>query len=181
MSHSNAARLAGYHGAAQLSRLLAAVAADEARHEAAAAALVGRLFKTDPEGALLALSEVARRGVVMPGARMDDGWHGRGNTGGGGGGGSSGGSGGAGGGEGSGSGRDAGSEADSAGGSAGGGGGGTRLYRDYAAVADALGVFTIADYAAGLEQMMEAWDVSGRGQVRVWACAHRCVCVCARA
>ncbi|KAI8462510.1 MAG: fatty acid desaturase-domain-containing protein [Monoraphidium minutum] len=133
-AHGNAARLAGYHGAGCLSQLLAALAADDARHEAAAAALVGRIFAEDPEGAVVALAEVVARGVVMPGARLDDGWHAGANAAGGGG--------------------------QNAASSGGGGGGATALYRDYAAAADALGVLTVADHAAGLEQLLAAWGVA---------------------
>lgn len=166
MSHGNAARLSGYHGAPSLARLLAAIASDEARHEEAFAAAVAQIFQKDPEGAASALGDLARRGLVMPGARMDDGWHEVANAVGGtrssgsvrvGSSGSSNGGGSSssdrvrGGGEGGGD------------GGRGGSNGASQLYRDYAAAADALGVFTVADYAAGLEQLLEIWNVRGRG------------------
>jgi hypothetical protein len=195
VSHGNAARLAGYHGAAPLAQLLSAVASDEARHEAAAAAVVGKLLQADPEAALLALADVVTRGVVMPGARMDDGWHGRANarsasssSGGGGGGGgggdgggdsSDGGGGDAQGSEGGGSGADPDAAVVGRGNGNAGGNGGSQLYRDYAAAADALGVFTVADHAAGLEQLLGAWEVSsfkadGRAAVKLQLTAARC-------
>ncbi|GBF91352.1 hypothetical protein Rsub_04092 [Raphidocelis subcapitata] len=165
--HDNAARLAAYHGAPSLAAALAAAAADGARHEAAFGAAAAAALEMDPDGGLAALAAVAARGVALPGAAMDDGWHGR--QGGGGdsssaassssssGGSSSGGSGGGGsGGGGSGAGQ-------------GGTGGaveaarrprGTALYRDWCAAAEALGAFTAEDCAAGLEHWLWEWNVS---------------------
>jgi hypothetical protein len=41
---------------------------------------VSQLFAADAAGAVTALAEVVRQGVVLPGAKMDDGWHPQGNA-----------------------------------------------------------------------------------------------------
>jgi hypothetical protein len=159
--HANAARLAAYHGAPHLASALSAVASDDARHAAGFALVVGALFEADPEGALLSLSSVVTRGVPLRGGAMDDGWHNGGNphhaslplaaaadAGG------------------SSSSIDSGGSSGSRGGSGSGGGQGTGLFRDWAAVVDASGVFTVGDYAAGLEEAFAAWNVSGAGTGR---------------
>jgi hypothetical protein len=40
---------------------------------------VSQLFAADAAGAVQALAEVVQQGVVLPGARMNDGWHQQGN------------------------------------------------------------------------------------------------------
>ncbi len=184
--YTNAARLAGYHGAPALSEILTAVAGDLARRQGLLTGLTGALFDLDPDHALVALGAVAAEGLVMPGAWMDDGWHGRAAGDGGGGAGDGGGGsgdeegegGGVGGGEGAASGGDAGrrspqassgtttttsssSSSNSSSSSSGSSGSSTALYRDWAAAADALGVLTVADYAAGLDYVMDACKVRG--------------------
>jgi len=145
---------------------------DAARRADALAALCALLFELDGDAALRALWEVARRGVAMPGTRMEDGWHGAGNHlgasgaggGGRGGGGDDGGKRGEGkkGAEEAAAGEGGASEGD------GGGSGATPLFRDWSAAADALGVLTVADYAAALEQLMQLWNVSGWRLALVW-------------
>jgi hypothetical protein len=146
--HANAARLAAYYGAPHLAAALAAVASDDERHAAGFAAAAGQLFRADPAGALSALDAIAAAGVPLRGGSMDDGWHEAGNAhhaaqgqlGGGG------------------------DESGGSGGETGCGGGTTGLFRDWAAVLDAAGVFTVADYAAGLEEAAAAWNVRGAGR-----------------
>ncbi|EFJ46489.1 hypothetical protein VOLCADRAFT_62507 [Volvox carteri f. nagariensis] len=75
ISHGNTARLAQYHGDLPLAKLTGLIASDEARHEAAYTAIVGEIFKRDPDGAMLAFADMMRKGIVMPAHFVDDGWH----------------------------------------------------------------------------------------------------------
>lgn len=117
LSHGNTARLAGQFGDEALATMCGLIAADEARHEAAYQAIVGELFRRDPEGAMLAFAAMMKRGITMPAHLMDDNWH-----------------------------RDNNAR-------------GASLFKDYAAVAEALGVYQTEDYAQIIEHLVEKWDV----------------------
>lgn len=73
ISHRNVARLAQRAGDGYLSRICATIAGDEARHEKAYTAFVKRIFELDPNGAMLALRDMMKDGIAMPGQYMEDG------------------------------------------------------------------------------------------------------------
>ena len=109
ISHANTAKLALQHGDRGLSNVCTAIANDEARHEsedgggaaghahargrhasttnpsrllaAAYKEIVGKLFESDPEGTLMAFSDMMKKGIVMPAHLVDDGWHAQANGG----------------------------------------------------------------------------------------------------
>jgi hypothetical protein len=122
---------------------------------------VSQLFAADAGGAVQALAEVVQQGVVLPGARMNDGWHQQGNPtqlprssssmqgaeqpmqdqqq------------------------QQPGQQADSAGSTVDGSIADARccsqLYVDFMAAADALGIWTVNDVAAAVEQCCKVWQV----------------------
>jgi len=73
ISHRNVARLAQAGGDTTLGNICNAIAGDEARHEEAYKRFVGRLFETDPNGAVRAFAAMMRTRVVMPARLMADG------------------------------------------------------------------------------------------------------------
>ncbi|KAK1310793.1 hypothetical protein QJS10_CPA08g01296 [Acorus calamus] len=73
VSHGNTARLAKGHGDPILARICGSIAADEKRHEAAYQAIVGKLLEVDPDGAILAIENMMRKGITMPAHLMQDG------------------------------------------------------------------------------------------------------------
>ena len=73
ISHRNVARLAQRTGDERLSRICAMIAGDEARHEKAYTAFVKRIFELDSNGAMLALRDMMKDGIAMPGQYMEDG------------------------------------------------------------------------------------------------------------
>lgn len=73
IAHSGVARLARHYDNPLLARLCDHVAGDEVRHEKAYARFVGKLFSLDPDGAMIALSKMLSRSIVMPAKLMTDG------------------------------------------------------------------------------------------------------------
>ena len=73
ISHSNTARLATQSGDQVLSRMCNMIAGDEARHEEAYKRFVGQIVAVDPVGAVLAIAQMMKTKIVMPGERMADG------------------------------------------------------------------------------------------------------------
>ncbi len=71
--HKNASKLAIKYGDALLTKICQFLASDEARHETAYTRFAGKIFELDPEGALLAFSEMMKKTIVMPAKRMYDG------------------------------------------------------------------------------------------------------------
>lgn len=69
-SHKNVARLAAESGSPMLAKISGMVAADEGRHAAAYSAFVEIFFQTDPNGMMIALRDMFRRGIVMPAHNM---------------------------------------------------------------------------------------------------------------
>jgi acyl-[acyl-carrier-protein] desaturase len=57
------------------------IAADEARHELAYTAIVAEIMRHDPDGALLAIEDMMKKGILMPAHYVDDGWHSEANQG----------------------------------------------------------------------------------------------------
>lgn len=101
---------------------------------------VGKIFADDPQGAVQALAAAVQCGIVLPGCRMKDDWHGTGKML---------------------QSIDARSHAAAAVTAAGSSAGSqcSRLYIDWMAAADAVGVYTINDTAAAVEQCCEIWQV----------------------
>ena len=73
ISHSNTARLALKSGESTLGHMCNLIAGDEARHEEAYKRFVGKIVETDPSGAVVAIADMMRTRIVMPGSRMVDG------------------------------------------------------------------------------------------------------------
>lgn len=81
VSHGNTARLASEYGDETLGKICGAIASDESRHEIAYTRIVDELFKRDPNGAMLAFSDMMKKQIVMPAHLMDDMQHGQNNGG----------------------------------------------------------------------------------------------------
>ncbi len=73
ISHGNVGRIAAREGDANLSRICAMIAGDEARHEAFYTRMMGRVLEHDPAGGILAFQSMLRGLIAMPGRFMDDG------------------------------------------------------------------------------------------------------------
>jgi len=73
VSHGNTALLANKSGDELLGKICALVTGDEARHEEAYKLFVSKLLEVDPNGALIAFSNMMKRMVTMPASLMDDG------------------------------------------------------------------------------------------------------------
>lgn len=73
VSHGNTARLAKERGDLVLARICGTIAADEKRHENAYVRIVEKLLEVDPTEAMVAIANVIRRNIVMPGHMMHDG------------------------------------------------------------------------------------------------------------
>ena len=73
MSHRNVGRIASREGEANLARICAMIAGDEARHEAFYTRMMGRVLDLDPAGGILAFRSMLRGLIAMPGRFMDDG------------------------------------------------------------------------------------------------------------
>lgn len=69
-SHKGLARVAKTAGAEYLHKAAAKMAGDEGRHAQFYIPVVGEIFKLDPEGAIHSLSELVKRGLIMPGSKM---------------------------------------------------------------------------------------------------------------
>lgn len=81
ISHGNTARQALEYGDETLSKICGSIAADESRHEIGYTRIIDELFSRDPNGAMLAFSDMMRKQIVMPAHLMDDGQHGEKNNG----------------------------------------------------------------------------------------------------
>jgi len=81
VSHGNTARLAKTFGDTQLCKICGVIAADEARHEAAYTRIMEQVMQRDPEGGVLAFSDMMKKRIVMPAHLCDDGWHAEANNG----------------------------------------------------------------------------------------------------
>ncbi|KAI8471713.1 MAG: plastid acyl-ACP desaturase [Monoraphidium minutum] len=76
VSHGATARHALEFGDELLAKLCGSIASDEGRHEIAYQRIVEKLYELDPDGAVLAFSDMMRKQIVMPAHLMDDGEHG---------------------------------------------------------------------------------------------------------
>ena len=73
VTHGNTARLAKEGGDPVLALICGTIAADEKRHEIAYARIVEKLLEIDPNGAMLAISEMMKKKITMPAHLMHDG------------------------------------------------------------------------------------------------------------
>lgn len=73
ISHGNTARLAKTRGDGTLAQICGTIAADEKRHELAYGSIVSKLLELDPNGAILAIEDMMRKKITMPGHLMHDG------------------------------------------------------------------------------------------------------------
>ncbi|MBA0840877.1 hypothetical protein Goarm_003419 [Gossypium armourianum] len=73
ISHGNTARLAKEHGDIKLAQICGNIASDEKRHETAYTKIVEKLFEIDPDGTVLAFSDMMRKKISMPAHLMYDG------------------------------------------------------------------------------------------------------------
>jgi len=73
ISHVNTGKLADKAGDNNLSRICKTIAGDEARHEKAYKAFMGKIFEIDPNGALAAFDTMMRKQITMPAVLMDKG------------------------------------------------------------------------------------------------------------
>lgn len=73
MSHGKTANLARKHGDVKLAQICGTIASDEKRHEIAYTRIVEKLFELDPTGAMVALEEMMKKRIKMPGHLMFDG------------------------------------------------------------------------------------------------------------
>jgi len=63
------------YGDDTLAKICGTIASDESRHELAYKKVVEELFRVDPNGAMLAFSDMMKKQIVMPAHLMDDGEH----------------------------------------------------------------------------------------------------------
>jgi hypothetical protein len=120
---------------------------DEARHEAAYQRIVVELIRRDPDGAVLAFAAMMLGSIVMPAHLMRD---------------------------------DALSPSDDDADGAAPGPGSVRetgFFKNFAALADSIGVYTARDYAEVLAHLMRRWGVSDL-KVRCHWCAQKIACRC---
>ncbi|GIL44757.1 hypothetical protein Vafri_2264 [Volvox africanus] len=75
VSHGNTARHALEYGDEVLAKICGSIASDEGRHEIAYTKIMDGLFERDPNGAMLAFSDMMRKQIVMPAHLMNDGEH----------------------------------------------------------------------------------------------------------
>ncbi|KAL3513812.1 hypothetical protein ACH5RR_026529 [Cinchona calisaya] len=73
VSHGNTAKLAKEGGDPVLARICGTIASDERRHEIAYSRIVEKLLEVDPNGAMMAISEMMRKKITMPAHLMYDG------------------------------------------------------------------------------------------------------------
>jgi len=73
ISHGNVGRLAGRSGDANLKRICAKIAGDEARHEKAYQLFSQEILNRDPEGLIMTFGDMMRGQIVMPAELMTDG------------------------------------------------------------------------------------------------------------
>ena len=73
ISHSNIAKLTKKAGFKALYKLCQIISGDEARHEEGYKRFMDKIFEVDPNGAVLAFTEMMKRTITMPASRMLDG------------------------------------------------------------------------------------------------------------
>ncbi|KAM5577982.1 stearoyl-[acyl-carrier-protein] 9-desaturase 6, chloroplastic [Rosa sericea] len=73
ISHGNTARLAKDCGDPVLARICGTIASDERRHEFAYSKIVEKLLEVDPTRAMVAIADMMRKKIIMPGHLMYDG------------------------------------------------------------------------------------------------------------
>ncbi len=73
ISHANVARLVLKRGDANLSRICAKIAGDEAHHALFYTRMMHEVFRRDPANALIIMRDMLRRVIAMPGRLMYDG------------------------------------------------------------------------------------------------------------
>jgi len=73
ISHGNVGKLAKQEGDANLLKICAKIAGDEARHEKAYQSFVTEILKRDPDGLLAVFGDMMRGQIVMPAELMTDG------------------------------------------------------------------------------------------------------------
>ncbi|XVF84253.1 hypothetical protein PTKIN_Ptkin17bG0018000 [Pterospermum kingtungense] len=73
ISHGNTARLAKNRGDINLAQICGNIAADEKRHETAYTKIVEKLFEIDPDGTILAFTDMMKKKIRMPAEFMYDG------------------------------------------------------------------------------------------------------------
>ncbi|XVF39131.1 hypothetical protein PTKIN_Ptkin01aG0011000 [Pterospermum kingtungense] len=73
VSHGNTARLAKEGGDDVLGRICGTIASDEKRHELAYCKIIEKLLQVDPNGAMLAISDMMKKKITMPAHMMHDG------------------------------------------------------------------------------------------------------------
>ncbi len=73
ISHNNVGRLVAAEGDANLAKICRRIAGDEARHEAFYTKMMGHVLDADPEGGMIAIRELFRSVIAMPGRHMTDG------------------------------------------------------------------------------------------------------------
>ena len=72
IAHVNTGKLADKAGDDVLSRICKTIAGDEARHEKAYKSFMSKIFKIDPDGALLAFEKMMKKQITMPALLMDN-------------------------------------------------------------------------------------------------------------
>ncbi|KAJ3675712.1 hypothetical protein LUZ60_004754 [Juncus effusus] len=73
ISHGNTARHAKDYGDLKLAQICGTIASDEKRHETAYTKIVEKLFELDPDGTILAFSDMMKKKISMPAHLMYDG------------------------------------------------------------------------------------------------------------
>ena len=73
ISHGNVGKLVLAQGDANLGKICARIAGDEARHEAFYTRMMAAVFEADPAGAMLSFRQMLRSIIAMPGRLMYDG------------------------------------------------------------------------------------------------------------
>jgi acyl-[acyl-carrier-protein] desaturase len=73
ISHGNVGKLVAGMGDTNLGKICQRIAGDESRHEAFYTKMMRKVFDIDPEGGMLALRDMMRTTIAMPGKLMYDG------------------------------------------------------------------------------------------------------------
>lgn len=73
ISHGNVAKLVAREGDSNLAVICRRIAGDEARHETFYTKMMGHVLDADPEGGMVAIRELFRSVIAMPGRHMTDG------------------------------------------------------------------------------------------------------------
>ncbi len=73
LSHLNTGLLAGKQGAALFERICRAIASDESRHASFYRNILAAILDADPDGAMIAVKDMANERIAMPASRLNDG------------------------------------------------------------------------------------------------------------